>query len=40
MDAGVLVPLGVFAMLVAGWYIQSRMAIAQLQALAQERVAL
>ena len=39
MDAGVLVPLGVFAMLVAGWYIQSRMAIAQLQALAQERVA-
>lgn len=39
MDAGVLVPLGVFAMLVAGWYIQSRTAIAQLQALAQERVA-
>ena len=39
MDAGVMVPLGVFAMLVAGWYIQSRMAIAHLQALAQERVA-
>jgi hypothetical protein len=39
VDAGVLVPLGVFAMLVAGWFIQSRMAIAQLQALAQERVA-
>ena len=39
MDAGVLVPLGVFAMLVAGWYIQSRMAIAHLQALSLERVA-
>ena len=39
MDAGVLVPLGVFGMLVAGWYIQSRMAIAHLQALSQVRVA-
>jgi hypothetical protein len=39
VDSGVLVPLGVFAMLVAGWYIQSRMAIAHLQALTQERVA-
>lgn len=39
MDAGVFVPLGVFAMLVAGWYIQSRAAIAHLEALSRERVA-
>lgn len=39
MDAGVLVPLGVFAMLVAGWYIQTRAAIAHEEALSRERVA-
>lgn len=39
MDAGVLVPLGVFAMLVAGWYIQTRAAIAHAEALSRERVA-
>lgn len=39
MDAGVMVPLGVFAMLVAGWYIQTRAAIAQMEATSRERVA-
>jgi len=39
MDAGVLIPLGVFAMLVAGWYIQTRAQIAQMEALSRERVA-
>ena len=39
MDAGFMVPLGVFAMLVAGWYIQTRAAIAQVEALSRERVA-
>jgi hypothetical protein len=39
LDAGVLVPLGVFAMLVAGWYIQTRAAIAHVEALSRERVA-
>ena len=39
MDAGVMVPLGVFAMLVAGWYIQTRAAIAHVEALSRERVA-
>ena len=34
-----MVPLGVFAMLVAGWYIQTRAAIAQVEALSRERVA-
>jgi hypothetical protein len=39
VDSRVFVPLGVFAMLVAGWYIQSRMAVAHLEALSRERVA-
>ena len=39
MDAGFMVPLGVFAMLVAGWYIQTRAAIAHVEALSRERVA-
>ena len=39
MDAGVMVPLGVFAMLVAGWYLQTRANIAYLEALSRERVA-
>ncbi len=39
MDAGVLIPLGVFAMLVAGWYLQTRTNIAQLEALSRVRVA-
>jgi hypothetical protein len=39
MDARVLVPLGVFAMLVAGWYIQTRAAIAHVEALSRERIA-
>jgi hypothetical protein len=39
VDAGVLVPLGVFAMLVAGWYLQTRTNIAYLEALSKERVA-
>ena len=39
MDAGVMVPLGVFAMLVAGWYIQTRAAIATMEALSRERLA-
>ena len=39
MDAGVMVPLGVFAMLVAGWYIQTRAAVAHVEALSRERVA-
>jgi hypothetical protein len=39
LDAGVLIPLGVFAMLVAGWYIQTRAAIAHEEALSRERVA-
>jgi hypothetical protein len=34
-----MVPLGVFAMLVAGWYIQTRAAIAQVEATSRERVA-
>jgi hypothetical protein len=34
-----MVPLGVFAMLVAGWYIQTRAAIAHVEALSRERVA-
>ncbi len=39
MDAGVMVPLGVFAMLVAGWYLQTRANIAYVEALSRERVA-
>jgi hypothetical protein len=39
VDAGVLVPLGVFAMLVSGWYLQTRTNIAQLEALSRVRVA-
>jgi hypothetical protein len=39
LDAGFMVPLGVFAMLVAGWYIQTRAAIAHVEALSRERVA-
>jgi hypothetical protein len=39
LDAGVLVPLGVFAMLVAGWYLQTRTNIANVEALSRERVA-
>ncbi len=39
MDAGVLVPLGVFAMLVAGWFLESRAAIAHREALSRERLA-
>ncbi len=39
MDAGVLIPLGVFAMLVAGWYLQTRANIAHLEALSRVRVA-
>jgi hypothetical protein len=39
LDAGVMIPLGVFAMLVAGWYIQTRAAIAHVEALSRERVA-
>jgi hypothetical protein len=39
MDAGVLIPLGVFAMLVAGWYLQIRAAIAHEEARSRERVA-
>ena len=39
LDAGVMVPLGVFAMLVAGWYIQTRAAIAHVEALSRVRVA-
>jgi hypothetical protein len=34
-----MIPLGVFAMLVAGWYIQTRAAIAHAEALSRERVA-
>jgi hypothetical protein len=34
-----MVPLGVFAMLVAGWYIQTRAAVAHVEALSRERVA-
>jgi hypothetical protein len=34
-----MVPLGVFAMLVAGWYIQTRAAIAHVEAISRERVA-
>ena len=34
-----MIPLGVFAMLVAGWYIQTRAAIAHEEALSRERVA-
>jgi hypothetical protein len=34
-----MIPLGVFAMLVAGWYIQTRAAIAHVEALSRERVA-
>ena len=34
-----MIPLGVFAMLVAGWFIQTRAAIAQVEALSRERVA-
>lgn len=39
MNVGVLVPLGVFAMLVAGWYIQTQAAIAHVEALSRVRVA-
>jgi hypothetical protein len=39
MDAGVMVPLGAFALLAAGWYIQARANIAQMEALSRERVA-
>jgi hypothetical protein len=39
LDTGFLIPLGVFAMLVAGWYIQTRAAIAEREALSRERVA-
>jgi hypothetical protein len=39
LDAGVIIPLGVFAMLVAGWYFQTRAAIAHEEALTRERVA-
>ena len=39
MDTGFMVPLGVFAMLVAGWYIQTRAAIAHVEAISRERVA-
>jgi hypothetical protein len=39
LDARILVPLGVFAMLVAGWYIQTRAAIAAAEALSRERIA-
>jgi hypothetical protein len=39
MNAGFMVPLGVFAMLVAGWYIQTRAAIAHAEALSRERIA-
>ncbi len=34
-----MVPLGVFAMLVAGWYLQTRANIAHLEALSRERLA-
>jgi hypothetical protein len=34
-----MVPLGVFAMLVAGWYMQTRANIAHLEALSRERLA-
>ena len=34
-----MVPLGVFAMLVAGWDIQTRAAIAHVEAISRERVA-
>lgn len=34
-----MVPLGVFAMLVAGWYMQTRAGIAQVEAISRERVA-
>ena len=39
MDAGVMIPLGVFAMLVAGWYLQTRTNIADVEALSRVRVA-
>jgi hypothetical protein len=39
VDAGVLIPLGVFAMLVAGWYIQTRAAIVEREARSRELVA-
>jgi hypothetical protein len=39
MDAGILVPLGVFAMLVAGWVLQSWTTIADRKALSRERLA-
>jgi hypothetical protein len=39
VDNGVLIPLGVFAMLVAGWYLQTRANIAHAEALSRERVA-
>jgi hypothetical protein len=39
VDNGVLIPLGVFAMLVAGWYLQTRANIAHVEALSRERVA-
>src|SRR5215831_12536176 len=39
MNAGVLVPLGVFAMFVAGWYLQVRAQTAYHEALSRERVA-
>lgn len=39
MDTAFLVPLGVFAMLVAGWYIQTRAAIAHVEAMSRERIA-
>jgi hypothetical protein len=37
--AAVLVPLGVFAMLVAGWYLETRAAIARMEALSRVRAA-
>jgi hypothetical protein len=39
VDAGVMVPLGVFAMLVAGWYLQTRTNIANVEAQSRVRVA-
>ena len=39
LDTDFMVPLGMFAMLVAGWYIQTRAAIAHVEAISREHVA-
>src|SRR3954466_15808604 len=39
LDMRFTIPLGVFAMLVAGWHIQTRAAIAHMEALSRERIA-